>query len=68
MKGRVFILPEGKIQLFVDEGTEEEARALTKKVFAQLRAAGVPLQQTSDIELHRTPGVEHVHIHQEHSR
>ena len=61
---RVFVLPGGKIQIFVDEGTEEEARLATKAVLTQLQAAGIPFSEIGDIELHRTGGT-HVHVTQE---
>lgn len=61
---RVFVLPGGKIQIFVDEGTEEEARLATRAVLTQLKASGIPFSDISDIELHRTGGT-HVHVTQE---
>jgi hypothetical protein len=64
MKARVFVLPGGKIQIFVDEGTFEEAQALTKLIIGRLQAAGLPIEQTSEIEMHRD-GVEHVHVQEE---
>jgi hypothetical protein len=64
MKLRVFVLEGGKLQIFVDEGTEEEARLATKAVLAQLQASGIPFADIGDIELHRT-GADHVHITQE---
>ncbi len=64
MKLRVFVLPEGKIQIFVDEGTEEEARLVTKAVLVQLQASGIPFADIGEIELHRQ-GSDHVHITQE---
>jgi hypothetical protein len=58
---RVFVLPGGKIQIFVDNGTEEEARTATRSVLAQLQTSGIPFSEIGDIEVHRTGGT-HVHI------
>ena len=61
---RVIVLPGGKLQIFVDgEGVSfEEARIATLQVLAQLRAKGLDVQQTSEIEQHRDAGVDHVHV------
>lgn len=60
-KLRVFVLPQGKIQIFVDEGSEEEARSATRTVLAELKAAGIPFSEIGAVELHRT-GSDHVHV------
>lgn len=61
---RVIVLPGGKLQIFVDgEGVSfEEAQIATLRVLAQLRAKGLDVQQTSEIEQHRDAGVDHVHV------
>ena len=68
MKIRVFRLPiengKVKLQIFVDEGTFEEAQAATKRILAQLQAAGITFDEIGEIESHKT-GSEHVHVTQE---
>ncbi len=61
---RIILLPGGKIQVFVDEGTDEEATQISKGVLATLQAAGIPLESIGEVELHRT-GSDHVHVEQE---
>ncbi len=61
---RIILLPGGKIQVFVDEGTDEEAKAISEGVVATLKAAGIPLESIGEVEFHRT-GSDHVHIEQE---
>ena len=68
MKIRVFRLPteDGKVrlQIFVDDGTFEEAQAATKLILAKLQAEGITFDEVGEIESHRTGG-DHVHVHQE---
>jgi len=64
MKARVFVLEGGKIQIFVDEGTFDEAKDLTGRILATLEAQGVPLDLVGDVEMHRS-GVEHAHVQEE---
>jgi hypothetical protein len=64
MKIRVFALPGGNVQIFVDEGTFEEARAATSALLTQLKAQGVPVELVGQIEQHKAD-VTHVHVHQE---
>ena len=61
---RVIVLPGGKLQVFVDgEGVSfEDARVATLRVLAQLKAKGMDVQQTSEVEQHRDAGVSHVHV------
>jgi hypothetical protein len=61
VQARVFILPEGKIQIFIDNGTEEEAIEASKKIMANMQASGVNFESIGEVELHRTGG-EHAHI------
>jgi hypothetical protein len=64
MKARVFVLPNGEIQIFVDEGTFAEAQVATRAIVARLGAEGVPAEIVGAIEQHRAD-VTHVHIHQD---
>jgi hypothetical protein len=62
MKARLFRLPGGQVQIFVDEGTFEEAQAFTRTVMATLQAKGIPVELVGKIEQHRDD-VTHVHVH-----
>lgn len=64
MQARVFVLPGGKVQVFVDEGSFDEAQKLTQQILGILQAAGLPLELTGAVEQHRD-GVEHVHVQEE---
>lgn len=61
---RVIVLPGGKLQVFVDGSgvSFEDARLATLKVLGELRARGLQVEQTSEIEQHRDAGVQHVHV------
>ena len=61
---RVFVLPGGKLQVFVDgnDVSFEDAELATLQILDQLRAQGLDVTQTSGIEQHRDPGVHHVHV------
>ena len=61
---RIILLPGGKLQVFVDEGTDLEARQISEGVLATLQAAGIPLESIGEVEFHRT-GSEHVHVENE---
>lgn len=61
IQARVFLLPGGKIQIFIDNGTEEEAKIATRAILAKMAASGIKLAEIGEIELHRTGG-EHVHV------
>ncbi|MEO9029383.1 MAG: hypothetical protein ABI413_11280 [Ktedonobacteraceae bacterium] len=61
IKARVFVLPGGKVQIFIDSGTEEEAKTATRAILAKMQAAGINFAEIGEIELHRT-GAEHVHV------
>lgn len=67
MEIKVYALPGGKLQIFVDgQGISyEQAAAVTREILDLLRAQGVAVDQTSGIEQHKDAGVEHVHLHQE---
>lgn len=64
MEARVFVLTGGKVQIFVDEGTFEEAKELTGRILEILNAQGLPLELLGEVEMHRT-GVEHAHVQEE---
>ena len=68
MKIRVFRYSDSdgkvKLQIFVDEGTFEEAQAATKRILAQLQTAGITFDEIGEIESHKT-GSEHIHVQQE---
>ncbi len=64
MKIRMFALPGGTVQVFVDEGTFEEARAATNAILAQLQAQGLPVELVGQIEQHKDD-VTHVHVQQD---
>lgn len=62
MEIKVFVLPGGKVQIFVDgQVSFEQAQAITKAVIAQLEAGGVEFAEVGAVEQHRD-GVAHVHI------
>jgi hypothetical protein len=61
MKARLFRLPSGQLQIFVDEGSFEEAQTFTRTVLAQLQAKGIPAELVGKIEQHRDD-VTHVHV------
>jgi hypothetical protein len=60
-KVRVFALPGGQIQIFVDEGTFAEAKAKTEALLAQLKAQGLPVDIVGQVEQHKDD-VTHVHV------
>jgi hypothetical protein len=64
MQVRIIVLPGGKLQIFVDEGTFEEAARTTRAILADLAAQGIPIAAVGGIEQHRD-GVSHVHVIQE---
>lgn len=67
MKIRVFVLPGPSIQVFVDEGTFEEAKAATNIIFGQLNAGGLPVELVGQVEQHKDD-VSHVHVYQDASQ
>ena len=62
MKIRMFALPGGRIEVFVDEGTFEEAKMATEAIFQRMQANGLPVELNGKIEQHRDD-VTHVHVH-----
>lgn len=67
MEIKVYALPGGRLQIFVDgEGVSyDQAAAATMQILDLLRAQGIAVDQTSAIEQHKDGGVAHVHLHQE---
>lgn len=61
MKARVFVLEGGKVHIFVDEGTFDEAKNLTETILARLVAQGLPLELVGEVEMHRS-GADHLHV------
>ena len=61
MQARLFRLPGGQLQVFVDDGSFEEAQAFTRKLLAELQAKGIPVELVGKIEQHRDD-VRHVHV------
>jgi hypothetical protein len=61
---KVYVLPQGNIQVFIDDATDEEATTLTQQVYATLKAAGIPFDRIGEVEFHRNGG-DHVHVIQE---
>ncbi len=60
-KVKVYVLPQGNIQVFVDDASDEEAVDITKRVYATLKASGMPFDRIGEIEFHRNGG-DHVHV------
>lgn len=61
---QVFVLPAGKIQVFVDGPiTFAQARNITAVVIERLQAQGIAFSEIGIAEQHKD-GVAHVHIHQ----
>jgi len=58
---KVFVLPKGQLQIFVDNATDDEAVRIINAVLSQLQQVGVPLSDIGEIEFHRKGG-EHVHV------
>ncbi|GHO51405.1 hypothetical protein [Ktedonospora formicarum] len=67
LKVRVFVLPQGKLQIFVDTGTFNQAKTATLVILRDLQAQGLEVQLTSEVEQHRDD-VDHVHVRQAHQR
>ncbi|WP_322489388.1 hypothetical protein [Chloroflexus sp.] len=62
MEIKVFVLPGGKVQIFVDgQVSFEQAQQITKAVIAQLQAGGVEFSEIGTVEQHKD-GASHVHI------
>lgn len=63
LKARVFVLPGARMQVFIDSGTFSQAKAATEQLLQAVKAQGLGLQQTSEVEQHRSD-VDHVHVRQ----
>lgn len=64
MEARVFVLPSGRVQIFIDTGSFPEARAATERLLDAMEAESVGLQMTGEIEQHRD-GADHVHVREQ---
>jgi hypothetical protein len=64
LQARVFVLPGGRVQIFIDTGSFPEARAATERLLDTMEAESVGLQMTGEIEQHRD-GADHVHVQQQ---
>jgi len=63
MEIKVFVLPGGELQIFVDGPVSvAQAEAATRVVLAQLQAAGVAVATIGPVEQHKDAGVTHVHV------
>ncbi len=63
MQVRIIIIgTELQVMVDGDDVDFETAKRVTQAVSADLRARGIPLTQTSDIEQHRAGGLSHAHI------
>lgn len=62
LKVRVFVLPGGRLQIFVDNGSFEQAKTATLQLLQGIQAqAFSALQIEGEVEQHRD-GHEHVHV------
>ncbi|PWU23895.1 hypothetical protein C5B42_01375 [Candidatus Cerribacteria bacterium 'Amazon FNV 2010 28 9'] len=68
LKGRVFVLPGGHMQIFMDTGTFVQAKTATQELLQAVQAEGFSsLQMVGEVEQHRdTP--DHVHVRHAHQR
>jgi len=60
MKARIAITADGKMGVFVEEGTLEEARPKLQALFALLEANDIVFDSIDDVEQHRHDD-EHAH-------
>lgn len=63
LQARVFVLPGGRLQIFVDTGSFPQAKALTGQLLSTMRAQGLEVQMVGEVEQHRS-GADHVHVQQ----
>lgn len=63
MKGRIVILPNGKVNIFIDEGTFEEAEKEIASLISLLEADGISFDEVGKVEAHRHEhGSSHAHV------
>lgn len=60
---RVFCLPGGRVQIFVDTGSFPQAKAVTGQLLTAIQAQGLPIEMVGEVEQHRD-GADHVHVQQ----
>lgn len=65
VQARVFILPGGKLQVFIDSGTDEQAIEATQAILTRLKASGMEFDEVGDIEFHRDGRSDHIHVIQQ---
>jgi hypothetical protein len=65
IQARVFVLPGGKLQIFIDSGTDEQAIEATQTILAKLKASGMEFDSVGDIEFHRDGRSDHIHVVQQ---
>lgn len=58
---RVFVLPAGRVQIFVDSGSFPQAKAVTQQLLSTLQAQGLDIVMQGEVEQHRD-GADHVHV------
>jgi hypothetical protein len=67
LKARVFVLPEARVQIFIDTGTFSQAKAATLQLLQAIQTQGLELKMMGEVEQHRKD-VDHVHVRQVHQR
>jgi hypothetical protein len=64
LNARVFVLPGGRLQIFVDTGSFEQAKAATLQLLQGMQVESLSsLQMQGEVEQHRD-GHDHVHVRQ----
>ena len=63
LQARVFVLPGGRMQIFVDTGSFPQAKALSGQLLSTMQAQGLDIQMIGEVEQHRD-GTDHVHVQQ----
>lgn len=53
MQGRIVVMPDGRLGLFVDEGSFEEGKQAILRLLAELKAAGIEVEAVGEVERHR---------------
>jgi len=62
LKARVFVLPGGRLQVFVDTGSFSQAKAATLELLAGMQTQSLSsLRMEGEVEQHRSD-VDHVHV------
>jgi hypothetical protein len=61
LQARVFVLPNARLQVFIDTGTFEQAKTATLQLLQAVQAEALNLQMVGEIEQHRDD-IDHVHV------